>query len=122
MKLEDALTKLTELREQVVDKGLWGNPVALSELAVKISTYNSYVAENIADAKWAQLAKEHESFRAHKKDGASDTGAGGQARLEARDERREHDQLDNIYKSNNSLLKTVDSRIYVLTEQMRREQ
>lgn len=120
MKLIDAINGILHYREQIHEEHLWSDPIKLSEAMVKLSVYNSYLADNIAPLHKRATDKAYSVFmEASATEGV--TKAETLSRGESTEQRREYENVKNIYSSTANLISVIQSRIRVIENSIKQE-
>ena len=120
MDIATALEGISKKREEIHKKSMWDDPNSLSDLMVKLSVYNAYLADNIAKLHKEATDKQGESYLNHKsKTSASE--AKELARFDSTEEREEFEKVEFIYKSTSNLITVLQSRLRVIENQRRQE-
>lgn len=119
MEFETVLEGINTHRDNLKDS--WNDPNALSEIALKLSTYNSYLSEHIGLLHKEATDAAGRAFRKHKDDGASDSGANDKARFDSTEERENYETAKYIYQSTDKLINVIQTRVRVLETQMKTE-
>lgn len=120
MDLSDAIKGILHYREQIHKEHLWSDPIKLSEAMVKLSVYNSYLADNIAPLHKQATDKAYSVFmEASATEGV--TKAETLSRGESTAQRQEYENVKNIYSSTANLISVIQSRIRVLENQLKQE-
>lgn len=121
MKLEDAIKGIMKYREAIHSQHMWSDPVRLSEVLVKLSVCNSYLADNIAPLHKHATDTAYSIYTEAKASGEAIKTAEMMSRGESTEERKEYENVSNIYRSTNSLITVIQSRIKVLENQLKNE-
>lgn len=117
MELEIALNGYTAAKQKL--QSSWESPTALSDLAVKIATYGTYIGEHLGDSKALyELNKSHMYLDAIKA-GKSATQADNESRSENAEVRADVLKLEVVHKDLFSLVSVIQSRLKILELQTR---
>lgn len=121
MKLEDVLKGIETHRTRLHAGDAWGDPGELSDIALKLATWNSYLADHLADAHKRATDKSHAVYLEVLGAGDGVTKADQMARGESTSERREYENLKFVYSATESLMSRIQTKIRVLENQFNRE-
>lgn len=121
MKSETAIEGIMKLREIIHKNKLWQDPNALSDVALKLSVYNSYLSDEIAPLHKSASDKAYAVFTECIADNMPVTRAEHMSRGESTSEREDYEKIQNIYKSTGNLITVLQSRLKVIQNQMAQE-
>lgn len=121
MEIEDVLKGISKYRNDIYLKKIWTNPVALSEVGVKLATYNSLLAEHIAALH--RLATESSWLRFKKAVNAGETVTAAQAasKGDTVEQREQYENAKLIYSAVDKLISNIQTRIRTVENQITRE-
>jgi hypothetical protein len=117
MELETALNGYTAAKQRL--QSSWSSPTALSDLAVKIATYGTYIGEHLGDFKALYELNKSKMYLDSIKAGKSATQAENEARSENAEVRAEAMRLELVHKDLFSLVSVIQSRLKVLEQEAR---
>lgn len=121
MKTETAIKGIITLRELVHKQAMWSDPNKLSDVMLKLSIYNSYLADEIAPLHKSASDKAYAVFTECIADSMPVTRAEHMSRGESTEEREAYEKIQNIYKSTGNLITVLQSRLKVIQTQMQTE-
>lgn len=117
MELDIVLTGYADARKRLQSK--WSSPVALSDLAVKIALYGTYIGDHLGQYKADYEQKRAKAYFEAIKQEKSATAAENEARANNADIHAEVVRLETVYKSLNTLVSTMQSKVRVLQDESR---
>lgn len=121
MPLEKVLEGIAVYRKQIHDENAWTDPVKLSDVALKLAVYNSYLADHLADAHKEATDKQHSVYLECLKEGEGTTKAEQIARGESTEERRYYENLKFVYGATESIMSRIQTKIRTIENQINRE-
>lgn len=121
MTLNEAITGISHHRERIHTNNLWTDPVALSDVGLKLITYNSYLADELADLHKIASDKHHAVYLDCINKGEGVTKAEQMAKGESTTERKEYEKAKFIYTATGSLISFIQTKIRVSENQMKQE-
>lgn len=121
MKLEDAIKGILEQRKAIHSQNLWSDPNHLSEVMLKLATYNAYLADHLATLHHTVTEAVGRIFKAERDKDAGVTEAERLSKSETVEERRQYENVQHIYKSTSNLISVLQSRLRVISEQYKQE-
>lgn len=119
MKLETATEGLMKYRKLIHEQDLWDNPNELSDVMVKLATYNSYLADNLATLHHNATEAAGASFKAARDMEVGVTEAERFAKAESLEPRRKYEHGKYVYDSTKNLISVLQSRLRVISEQIK---
>ena len=122
MDVDTAIKGVMSIRERLHENNLWSNPGALSEAALKLATYNSYLADNLSVVHKEATDKAYAVFTEARQAGEAQGTAEQMARGESTEQREHYEKVKNIYTATDKLIIQIDVRIKTVEAQMKREQ
>lgn len=117
MELDVAIKGYADARERL--QGKWTSPVALSDLAVKIALYGTYIGDHLGDYKAAYETKRAKTYFEAIKSEKSATASENEARSQNAEYHAQIQRLETVYKSLNNLVSVIQSRLRVLEAEQR---
>jgi hypothetical protein len=117
MELEIALNGYTAAKQKL--RSNWESPTALSDLAVKIATYGTYIGEHLGDSKALYELNKSQMYLEAIKAGKSATQADNESRSENAEVRADVLKLEVVHKDLFSLVSVIQSRLKILELQTR---
>lgn len=117
MELDSAIKGYASARERL--QGKWTSPVALSDLAVKIALYGTYIGDHLGSYKLSYELKRAKTYSEAIKDEMSATASENKARSDNADDHAQIVRLEVVYKSLNNLVSVIQSRLKVLENEQR---
>jgi hypothetical protein len=121
MKTGTAIEGIVKLREIIHKQNLWNDPNALSDVVVKLSVYNSYIADNLAPLHKNATDKAYAVYTEAKAGGMATNAADMESRGNSTDEREAYENVQNIYRATSNLITVIQSRLKVIQTQMSQE-
>lgn len=121
MSPEDAIKGIMTHRERIHRENAWANEGELSDIALKLATYNSYLADHLATFHRQATDKHHAVYLECLEKAEGVTKAEAMARGESTAQREEYEKAKFIYSSTESLMSRIQTKIRVLENQMKRE-
>lgn len=121
MTLEDALKGISHHRARLHEENAWGNPVALVDIGDKLVTYNSYLADFIADFHKQASDKYHSVYLEciNKDEGV--TKAQQMGKGESTQERRDFEHVKFVYTATKDMVSFIQTKIRILENQLKNE-
>lgn len=121
MKLEAAIKGILEQRQAIHTQNLWSDPNHLSEVMLKLATYNAYLADHIATLHHTASEVAGASFKAARDMEVGVTEAERFAKAESLEQRKQYENVLHIYKSTSNLISVLQSRLRVISDQYKQE-
>lgn len=121
MTLDEAIKGIMHHRERIHTENLWTDPVALSDVGLKLITYNSYLADELADLHKKATDKHHATYLECIAKGEGVTKAEQMAKGESTEQRKEYENAKFIYAATGSLITFIQTKIKVLDNQLKHE-
>jgi hypothetical protein len=121
MELEVAIKGIADVRSRIHKHDLWDEPVALSDIMVKLATYNSYLADHLAPLHKEATDKSYAVFTEAASEGVPVTKAEAMSRGESTEERHIYENTLNIYRATDNLISVIQSRVRVAENSLKRE-
>lgn len=112
MNLEDTLAGITKMRKTIHEQNLWNDPLKLSDIMVKLSVYNSYLADHVSRLHKLATDESFKQFRLHENLGA--TKAQQYAKGVSTEQRYNFENAKLIYGSIQDLLSQLQSRLRII--------
>ena len=119
MNLETAIEGLMKYRKHIHEQDLWDNPSELSDVMVKLATYNSYLADNLATLHHNATEAAGASFKAARDMEVGVTEAERFAKAESLEPRRKYEHAKYVYDSTKNLISVLQCRLRVISEQIK---
>lgn len=120
MELEKIIEGIVATRSKIHTLDLWADPVGLSDVMVRLATYNSYLADHIAPLHKAATDKAYAVFTEVKDSGGKITQAENMSRGESTEEREIYEKVLHIYRSTDNLISVIQSRVRVAENELKR--
>jgi Na+/glutamate symporter len=117
MDIETSLAGYQSAKKRL--QGSWSNPSALSDLAVKIATYGTYIGEHLGDSKAEYEVNKSKMYLDAINEKKSATQADNDSRSKNADTRAVVLKLEIIHKDLFSLVSVIQSRLKVLESEAR---
>lgn len=117
MNLEDTLAGITKMRQTIHEQNLWNDPLRLSDVMVKLSVYNSYLADHVSRLHKVASDASFKQFKSHESMGA--TKAQQYAKGLSTTERYDFENAKIIYGSVQDLLSQLQSRLRIVENSLR---
>lgn len=114
MKLETVLEGLNDKRETLAKKNLWSDPYKLSEIALQIRTYLTYLADYKAPLHKEATEARVTSLKKYLNAGKGVTEAKELAQLDSVNERKAKELADSVYEAYDDLVSSIQTRIKVV--------
>lgn len=121
MELKTAIEGIMKLRKTIHEQNLWNNPNHLSDVMVKLSVYNAYLADHLAGLHQTASDSAVRAFQAARDMEVGVTEAERLAKAESLKPRKEFEHTQYIYKSTGSLISVLQSRLRVIESQLKQE-
>lgn len=121
MKLEDAIKGIQAHRKLIHEQDMWEDPISLSDTMTKLAVYNSYLADCIAPLHKDATDKQYAVFTECIADEMPVTKAESMSRGESTEQRKEYENVQNIYKATANLISVLQSRLRTIENQRRQE-
>jgi iron uptake system EfeUOB component EfeO/EfeM len=121
LKLEDTIKGITTHRENIHTQSAWNDPLKLSETMLKLSTYNAYLADEIAPFHKIATDTSYKLFTEAISKGEPVTKAEQIARGLSTQERMDYENIKNIYSATSNLISVIQSRLKVIENARRQE-
>lgn len=121
MKLEDAIKGIMKVREIVHKQKMWNDPNALSDAMLRLSVFNSYLADNTARLHKTATDSHYAIYTECKTKGLATNAAEAEARGMSTEERYEAENINNIYKATGNLITAIQVRLKAIQRQMEQE-
>lgn len=119
MKLETAIEGLMKYRKVIHEQDLWDSPNELSDVMVKLATYNGYLADNLALLHYNATEAAGASFKAARDMEVGVTEAERLSKAESLKQRQEYEHAKYVYDSTKNLISVLQSRLRVISEQLK---
>ncbi len=117
MNLEDALTGIQKMRKTIHEQDLWNDPLKLSDVMVKLSVYNSYLADHVSRLHKMATDESFKQFKLH--EGLGATKAQQYAKGLSTQQRYDFENSKMVYGSVQDLLSQLQSRLRIVENSMR---
>lgn len=117
MDIETSLAGYQSAKKRL--QGSWSSPSALSDLAVKIATYGTYIGEHLGDSKAEYEVNKSKMYLQAIEDKKSATQADNDSRSKNAETRAVVLKLEIIHKDLFSLVSVIQSRLKVLENEAR---
>lgn len=121
MTLDDAIKGIMHHREQIHTQNLWSDPVALSDEATKLATYNSYLADDLATLHKRATDKHHAVYLEVLSRGEGVTKAEQMGKGESTQERSEYERVLFISRATSGLISAIQTKTRVSESQYKQE-
>lgn len=121
MELDEVLKGINHHRARIHAGKMWADPYKLSDVGNKLSTYNAYLADFLADAHKTATDKSHSIYLECLGKGESATKAEQMARGESAQERRDYEHIKFVYTATAALISFIQTKIRVNENQMKQE-
>lgn len=119
MELDVAITGYGNTRKRL--EGAWNNPNSLGDVAVKMATYGSYIADHLGDMK-AQYEQERATkYLSHLHSGKSASNAENLARSDTAELRGQIAKIELAHKNLWGLVSVIQSRLRGLENEARNQ-
>lgn len=120
MELQKAIDGIDKYIELIHAENQWADPIRLSDSMMKLSVYNAYLSDHIADKHFLSTQKRLLSYQENRK--KETQGDSEQiAKLDSLLERTEHESMKYKYNSTDKLIGTIQTKLKVIENQMKRE-
>src|SRR6266849_545694 len=117
MNLEDALTGIQKMRKTIHEQDLWNDPLKLSDVMVKLSVYNCYLADHVSRLHKMATDESFKQFKLH--EGLGATKAQQYAKGLSTQQRYDFENSKMVYGSVQDLLSQLQSRLRIVENSMR---
>lgn len=116
MELEDAITVLIQKRSQITKAGTWNSPQQLSEVAIQIGTYLTYLGEHLPKLEEEYLAKRSETYKSLLESGKSASASETEARYSTIKQRGQYERVKQFHSDFKGLISIIQSHLKIMTE------
>jgi len=121
MKLEKAIEGIYKYREVIHTQNQWESPLDLSDTMTRLAIYNSYLADSIAPLHKEATDKAYMVFTECIDKEMPVTKAEATSRGESTEERRQYENVKNIYQATSNLITVLQSRLRTIENKMKQE-
>lgn len=111
MKLTTIIEGIKHQRDRIKDEAAWENTAKLSEIGIKLSTYNGYLSDELGELKADRENKKAKSYMVQLSLGKSATAADSLSRIEVAEITGNIDKIDLLYKSTSGIVGMIQSKI-----------
>lgn len=122
MELEAALKGVAILRERIHKEKIWDNPTELSDVAIKLSVYYSYIGDYVADLHKDATDTNYQIFLTERKTGSAVNAAEKKAHGESTEQRRAYENILVVRKSIEQMISIIQTRLRILETQSKNYQ
>lgn len=119
MELDKAIEGIMRHRKAIHEQDMWDSPIELSDVMVKLATYNSYLADNLATLHHNATEAAGASFKAARDMEVGVTEAERLSKSESLEQRRQYEHAKYVYDSTKNLISVLQSRLRVISEQIK---
>lgn len=121
MELSKAIDGINKYRDTIAVKNQWTDPIGLSDSMLKLSVYNSYLSDHIAEMHMLSTQKRLEAYKVARDSGETQGDSETTAKIDSLIERTKYEELQHKYKSTDNIISTIQSKLRIIENQMRRE-
>lgn len=121
MTLDEAIKGIMHHRERIHTENLWTDPVALSDVGLKLITYNSYLADELAELHKKATDEHYRVYLECVSKGEGVTKAEQMAKGESTEQRKEYENAKFIYTATGGLISFIQTKIRVSENQLKNE-
>lgn len=117
MELETVVENIMRLRSVIHEQNIWDDPIALSDLMVKLEVYNNYLSDHVAPLHKVATDTAFQKFREHESLGA--TKAQEYSRGESTESRETYEKAKLLNHATDNLVSRLQSRLRVIENQIK---
>lgn len=117
MEIEQAINGWIDTRKRLEKN--WSQPIKLSDIMLKMSTYLSYIGDHLGLLKEKYEAERAKSYMEHLQAGKSASNSENLARVETAEIRGQINKLELTLKNGQNLVSVGQSRLRVLENEAR---
>ena len=121
MDITEALKGITVHRKMIQDKKLWSNTLGLAEEILKISSYNSVLAENLAQLHYESTKTRLTAYKKARDEEKTQGDSDMESRWESLEVRREYENVNHIYKATDKFITVAQTQLKTIENQLKRE-
>lgn len=109
-----------ETRKRIHQQDMWRNPGELSEAMLKLLTYNSYLADELAVLHRTATDEQTKAYMQAREEDQSQGNAEVVGRIMSLDARMAYENAQNVYKATQTLASGIQSRLRVLESELKK--
>lgn len=110
---------IVKIRDWIAENKAWKNAPALSEVAIKLATYNAMLGDNLATLHLNASQSQITEFKKERANGASIADSEIRAKEVSLDARAEYENSKYVYQSTAALISALQSHLNTLRGEMR---
>ncbi len=121
MNIEKAIDGIQQHRELIHKENRWEDPLRLSDSMMRLSVYNSYLADHIAELHQISTGKRLMDYKSNRDNDRTQGDSDVLSRLNSLQERNNYENTKYIYNATDKLIGTIQTKLKVIENQMKRE-
>lgn len=121
MELVKAIEGIDKYIEVIHKENQWSDPIRLSDSMLKLSVYNSYLSDHIAETHLLSTQKRLDAYMKNREDKVTQGDSEILARSDSLKERTNYETIKYKYNSTDKLIGTIQTKLKVIENQMKRE-
>jgi hypothetical protein len=121
MELLKAIEGIDKYIEVIHKENQWSDPIRLSDSMLKLSVYNSYLSDHLAELHLESTQKRINSYMKNREDRVTQGDSKEISKKDSLKERTAHEKIKYKYNSTDKLIGTIQTKLKVIENQMKRE-